>query len=194
AQLRRRARTSVHPGAAPPPATTPLSLATSGLLSGLLVTTREGDHAFGVSRHGIECHAELGGGELQPTALGDLDDPRLLRNVRTGDLGAAAGAARAGSAAREMEYLADLRELALHFLVRLELIDQAALEASADAGELGEVQRQILLFGHADGDVGELVQPRGAAQRATTGAHAAHDFGLVARADLAQLDARPEPL
>ena len=91
-----------------------------------------------------------------------------------------------------MEGVPDLGQLALHLLIGLELVDQAALKATADARQLRLIEREVLLLRHADRDVRELVQPRGAAQLAATRADAGHDLRLVARAHLSELDARAE--
>src|SRR5262245_37549822 len=56
--------------------------------------------------------------------------------------------------------------------VRLVLVAEAALEASAHAGELRRVQGEPLLLRHLDRDCLELVQPRRAAELAPAGAHA----------------------
>src|SRR5258708_7119917 len=91
-----------------------------------------------------------------------------------------------------MERVAELGQLALHLLIGLELVDETALEASAHAGELRHVEREVLLLRHPDRDVRELVEPRRAAELATAGSDAGEDLGLVARAKPADLDPRAE--
>src|SRR5262249_54265603 len=72
------------------------------------------------------------------------------------------------------------------------LVDEAALEPAAHAGELAHVEGQVLLLGHADRDVREAIQPRCAAELAPARADAARDAGLFARAHAAEADARAE--
>src|SRR5205823_5698506 len=63
---------------------------------------------------------------------------------------------------------------------------------AAHSGELGLIERQVLLLRHADRDVRELVEPRRAAELAAARADAGEDLCLVARAEPAQLDAGAE--
>src|SRR2546429_6932979 len=91
-----------------------------------------------------------------------------------------------------MERVAELGQRPLHFLIGRELVDEAALEAAADTGELRLVQWQVLLFGHPYRDVRELVEPRGAAELAAARADAGHHLCLVAGAHPPELDARAE--
>src|SRR3954471_2210159 len=70
------------------------------------------------------------------------------------------------------------------------LVDEAALEPTALPRHLGGRHRQVLVLGHLDRYRGELRQERRAAELAAARPDAAHHLGLVAHADLAQLDAR----
>src|SRR5712692_10787465 len=91
-----------------------------------------------------------------------------------------------------MERVAELRQLALHLLVGLELVNEAALEPAADPGELRLIQRKVLLLGHPYRDVRKLVEPRGTAKLAAARAHAGHHLGLIPCAYPPELDARTE--
>lgn len=74
---------------------------------------------------------------------------------------------------------------ALKVLVRLELVAQAAHQATADAANFGRVERQVLLFCHADRNRLKLSAKARAAELLATLGIAAHQAGLVAHADLA---------
>ena len=78
--------------------------------------------------------------------------------------------------------------------VHLVLVLEAAHETPAAAGDLGGVERQVLVFGHADGDGLLVAGERGAAEAAAAGAVAADDARLVAGAHLLELDAATEPV
>ena len=78
---------------------------------------------------------------------------------------------------------------ALKVLVRLELIAQTAHQAAANAADLGRVERQVLLFCHADRDGLKLSAKARAAELLSALGIAAHQAGLVAHADLAHVDA-----
>ena len=78
---------------------------------------------------------------------------------------------------------------ALKVLVRLELIAQAAHQAAANATDLGRVERQVLLFCHANRDGLKLSAKARAAEFLSALGIAAHQAGLVAHADLAHVDA-----
>ena len=69
------------------------------------------------------------------------------------------------------------------------LVDQAALEPAALPRHLGRGHGQVLVLGHLDRHRGELRQEGRAAELAPARPDAAHHLGLVAHADLAQLDA-----
>src|SRR5439155_6649799 len=148
--------------------------------------------AFGVRGNRGERDAELRCGELLARPVDHPNDDRFLPNVHSLRRCASRRSAGPTHARGDMERVAELGQLALHLLIGLELVDEAALEPAADAGELRLVQRQVLLFGHAYRDVRELVEPRRAAQLATAGAHAGHHLRLVAGAHPPELDARAE--
>ena len=78
---------------------------------------------------------------------------------------------------------------ALKVLVRLELIAQTAHQAAANAADLGRVERQVLLFCHANRDGLKLSAKARAAEFLSALGIAAHQAGLVAHADLAHVDA-----
>ena len=78
---------------------------------------------------------------------------------------------------------------ALKVLVRFELIAQAAHQAAANAADLGGIERQVLLFCHADRDGLKLSAKARAAELLSALGIAAHQAGLVAHADLAHVDA-----
>ena len=78
---------------------------------------------------------------------------------------------------------------ALKVLVRLELITQAAHQAAANAANLGRVERQVLLFCHADRDGLKLSAKARATELLAALGIAAHQAGLVAHTDLAHVDA-----
>ena len=85
---------------------------------------------------------------------------------------------------------AERRQVGLELLVERVLVLQAAHQPAAGAGDLERVERQVLVLGHPDRDRLEVLEERGAAQVAAARPDAALDAGLVARADLAQLDPR----
>ena len=78
---------------------------------------------------------------------------------------------------------------ALKVLVRLELVAQAAHQAAADAANLGRVERQVLLFCHANRNRLKLSAKARAAELLAALGIAAHQAGLVTHADLAHVDA-----
>ena len=78
---------------------------------------------------------------------------------------------------------------ALKVLVRLELITQTAHQAAANAADLGRVERQVLLFCHANRDGLKLSAKARATELLAALGIAAHQAGLVAHADLAHVDA-----
>ena len=77
-------------------------------------------------------------------------------------------------------------------LIGVLLVLQAAHQPAAQAGNLGGVQREVLLLGHLDGHGLEVAQERAAADGPAAGAESAQHLRLVAHADLAQLDAHFE--
>ena len=78
---------------------------------------------------------------------------------------------------------------ALKVLVRFELIAQAAHQAAANAADLGGIERQVLLFCHADRDGLKLSAKARATELLAALGIAAHQASLVAHADLAHVDA-----
>src|SRR5207245_10807507 len=123
-----------------PPAALPWLIAALGhggrTLLGPDLVAAVAAHAFGVRRDRRERHAQIGGGERLAAAVDHPDDDRFLRHVDALRHRAARRAALAALARRDVEGVADLRELALHLLIRLELVDQTALETPAPAGAL----------------------------------------------------------
>src|SRR5690606_14486237 len=77
--------------------------------------------------------------------------------------------------------------------VEVVLVLEAAEQAAAPAGNLRGVERERLVLGEAQADGGEFPEPGGAAVLAAAPADAAQARRLVADADLAELDAGPEP-
>ena len=77
-------------------------------------------------------------------------------------------------------------------VVHVELVGEAAEQASAVARDLHRVQREVLLLGHLDRHGAQAVGDRVAAEGPAAHAHPAHHPGLVAHPDLAQLDAHLE--
>ena len=77
-------------------------------------------------------------------------------------------------------------------LIGLLLVFEAAHEPPASAGDLGGVQTEVLRLGHLDGDGLEIVEEFLAAERTAAHAESADHLGLVAHADLPELDARAE--
>ena len=72
--------------------------------------------------------------------------------------------------------------------VKINLVRQAAHEAPAHAGDLTRREGQVLVLGHAQRHRRKALEPRRAAQPPPAHAHAVQALGLVADADLAQLD------
>src|SRR5207248_10734937 len=135
-----------------------LALALAGLRDGRrALLTRDlvaavASDALRVRRYGGERDAKLRGGELLPRPVDHSDDDRFLDHVHPLRRRAAGRATRAAHAGWDMEGVTELGKLALHLLVRLELVDQAALEPAANAGQLRLIQGQVLVFGHPDRD------------------------------------------
>src|SRR6476646_9646227 len=73
-----------------------------------------------------------------------------------------------------------------------QLVAQAALQPSAQPGQLRWVEAQVLLLGHLDRDRLEGLQERRAAERPAARAVAAVHLRFVAHADLPHLDPRAE--
>ena len=78
---------------------------------------------------------------------------------------------------------------ALKVLVGLELVAQAAHQTTAHAADLGGIERQVLLFCHANRDGFKLSAKARAAELLSALGVATHQAGLVAHADLAHVDA-----
>jgi hypothetical protein len=64
-------------------------------------------------------------------------------------------------AGRRTDALANLRQRSAHLAVDLVLEREAAEQSSADAGDAVRVERQVLVLGHANADVGEIGHPTG---------------------------------
>ena len=84
------------------------------------------------------------------------------------------------------------RSAAFEVLVRIELVAQTAHESSAHARYLLRVEREILLFGHADRHRAELAAQALAAQLLAAMSQTAHHARLVAHADLAHIHTHAE--
>ena len=91
-----------------------------------------------------------------------------------------------------LHLIADFGQIAVQFLVCFGLVFEAAHQTPADARDLAGIEGKILLLGHLDGDRNKLAHPCMTAERSAADAVASQYFGLVADADLAQLDAGPE--
>ncbi len=98
---------------------------------------------------------------------------------------------RAGTR-RGFDGLADTGGVLAEVLIQRMLVLQAAHQPAAGAGDPHRVDRQVLFLGHPDGHRLEVLQERRAAQVPSAGADAALQPGLIARADLAQLDPGPQ--
>src|SRR6185436_16921503 len=106
---------------------------------------------------------------------------------------AVAGAAAAGTAARRVVAAAFAAAAAVRDALGVgQLVAQAALQAPAQPRQLRRVEAQVLLLGHLDRDRLERLQEGRAAERTAAGAVAAVHLRLVADADLAHFDSRPE--
>ena len=82
--------------------------------------------------------------------------------------------------------------MALEFLIGIGLVAKAAHEATAQARNLLRVQRQILVFRHANRHRIELAAQASAAQLLTAMPETADDASFVAHADLTHVDANVE--
>ena len=111
------------------------------------------------------------------------DADRLAHEVHGADV--------AGAVGRENEGIVLGHPLHGVLVGRL-LVLQAAHEAAARAGNFRRIQAEILCLGHLDGHGHKVVQKLRAAERTAADAEAAEHFGLVAHADLTQLDAGAE--
>ena len=76
--------------------------------------------------------------------------------------------------------------------VELVLVLEAAEQPAAAAGDLGRVEREVLVLGEREADGRELGEPGGAAVLPAAAADAAEPGRLVAHADLPELDPGPE--
>src|SRR3990170_2006382 len=140
------------------------------------------------------CHREAGTDMLPPgTFLIHLRDageecPRPLTPLLVaepegevlrplGGLGPRAGLVRGARPARPVP------------AVRVVLVDDAAHQPAAHAGEFRRVEREPLVLGHLHGDRLEVGEMGGAAELLAAGADPPHHPRLVADADLAHLDA-----
>src|SRR6266446_2966872 len=119
---------------------------------------------------------------------------RVVRAIRgKSTVAGRARSASAGSAARRIRAMPAVGAAAMLYAVAVrQLVAQAALEASALAGELRRVEAELLLLRHLDRHRLERVEPGRAAERAAAGPVAAEHFRRVAHADLAHLDADVE--
>ena len=90
---------------------------------------------------------------------------------------------------RRLHKGADAGHIPDQVFIGLFLIAQAAHQPAAAAGDLGGIEREILHLGHFGGDGRKLVQEGAAAVGAAADPDPAEHLGLVAHADLAQLDA-----
>ena len=70
------------------------------------------------------------------------------------------------------------------------LVAEATQQAPAASRDLRRIEREVLVLGERQADRPELRQPARAAVLAAAAAHPVQPLRLVARADLAQLDAR----
>ena len=77
-------------------------------------------------------------------------------------------------------------------LIGLLLVFQAAHEPAARAGDLRRIQAEVLRLGHFDGNRLEIIEEFLAAEGPAAYAESADHLGLVAHADLPQLNARAE--
>ena len=112
-----------------------------------------------------------------------LDHDLVARDVVAGD---------GAGALRGVDGLADAGRVLTEVLVQGMLVLQAAHQPAAGAGDAHGVDRQVLLLGHPHRDRLEVLEECGAAQVAATRADAALEPGLIAGADLPQLDPGPE--
>src|SRR5207302_8274170 len=76
--------------------------------------------------------------------------------------------------------------------VEVVLVVEAAQQPPAGTGNLDRVEREVLVFGDRQADGAQLGQPAGATVLPTAAPDAGEAPRFVARADLTQLDARPE--
>src|SRR2546422_4570404 len=86
--------------------------------------------------------------------------------------------------------LAFLGEAAPALDVEVVFVAQAAEQPAAPSRDLRGVERQMLILGERQAHRAQLGQPARAAVLAPAPPHAVEPLGLVARADLAQLDVR----
>src|SRR5437667_10961445 len=97
---------------------------------------------------------------------------------------AAAGPATAGATAARIVAAALAAAAAVHDTFGVgQLVAQAALEAPAEAGQLGGIETQILLLGHLDRHRLERGEKRRTAQRPAARAVSPDHLGLVTHAD-----------
>src|SRR5262249_38680236 len=88
----------------------------------------------------------------------------------------------------------DRRQGAAELEIGVVLVAQAALQPPAHARQLRGVERQALLLRHLDRHRAELAQPARAAELTPARPDAAEALGLVAVADLLNLDSQVEGL
>ena len=96
------------------------------------------------------------------------------------------------AAVRRIDEGLHLRRGLDEILIGLLLVFQAAHEPAARAGDLRRIQTEILRLCHFDGNRLEIVEEFLAAEGSAAHAESADHLGLVAHADLPQLDASTE--
>src|SRR5579883_468658 len=96
------------------------------------------------------------------------------------------------TAARRDQGASFLREALPTLHIELVLVAETAHESPARAGDLGRVEREMLVLGYPEVDRAELGQPGGRAVLSTAAAHTVQSLRLIAGADLLELDASAE--
>src|SRR5512143_2952583 len=91
-----------------------------------------------------------------------------------------------------LQHLPFLGEALAALDIEVVLVVEAAQQPAAGAGDLRRIEREVLVLGDGEVDRPQLGKPAGAAILPAAAADAGEPSRLVARPDLAQLDARPE--
>ena len=139
-----------------------------------------GGNGIRLARLFVDAH--LGDGNAHALVF-DLQRDGFARHVDFNDL---------RFAARHLHHRTLLGAMALEFLIGIGLVAKAAHEATAQARNLLRVQRQILVFRHANRHRIELAAQASAAQLLAAVPETADDARFVAHADLTHVDSNME--
>ncbi len=129
------------------------------------------------------CGLELLRRQLFVAALVVRHFDRAFKRVELDHAPARAGVGVAGFAAL-------FGQVGEQVVVHIVFVLQTAHQASAGAADLFRVERQLLISGHPDRDGAKTLKPGRTARTAAAHPERTDDAGLVARADVVELESR----